>query len=70
MTITLERLHDEVQIAINSVSIRLKEIHNIGMQLVEKAQKCEADPNDVMLAMMTYISAVKEMENECQTNQT
>lgn len=58
---TLDQLNEEVQIAIQQVALLVKQVYQIGEKLVEKAESCEADAEDITVAMMTYVAAVKKL---------
>ena len=58
---TLDEYRDEVQIAIQKVALLVKEVYQIGEKLVEKAESCEAEAEDIAVALMTYVAAVKKL---------
>lgn len=58
---TLDEFNDEVQIAIQQVVLKIKEVYQIGEKLVEKAESCEAEAEDIAVALMTYVAAVKKL---------
>ena len=60
---TLEELNEEVQIAIQKAVLLIKETHQVGQQLVEKAKTCEASEEDVSLCLMTYVAAIRQLES-------
>ena len=60
---TVEELNDEVQKSIQKAVLLIKETHQIGQQLVEKAKACQAPEEDVMLALMTYVAAIRQLES-------
>lgn len=57
---TLDEFNDEVQIAIQQVVLKVKEVYQIGEKLVEKAESCEAEAEDIAVALMTYVAAVRK----------
>ena len=59
---TLDEFKDEVQIAIQQVALKVKEVYQIGEKLVDKAEHCEADADDIAVALMTYVAAVRKMQ--------
>ena len=58
---TLDEFNDEVQIAIQQVVLKVKEVYQIGEKLVEKAESCEAEAEDIAVALMTYVAAVRKL---------
>lgn len=65
---TLDQFNEEVQIAIQQVALRVKEVYQIGEKLVEKAEKCEAEAEDITVALMTYVAAVKKLHEPDNVN--
>lgn len=68
---TLEELHEEIAVALTKISLMMKQMQNISIDLCERAQQCDADETDVMVAMMGYINTLNNMkaavENDNQT---
>lgn len=58
---TIEEFNDEVQIAIQQVALKIKEVYHIGEKLMEKAESCEADADDIAISLMTYVAAVRKL---------
>lgn len=60
---TLDEFNDEVQVAIQQVALKIKEVYHIGEKLVEKAESCEAEAEDIAVALMTYVATVQKLQD-------
>ena len=55
---TIDKLNEQIGIAVARISLLLKESHRITVETCQKAEVCDADPMEVMVSMMAFANSL------------